>query len=502
MANKKHEQLSTAKAQNTICRALLENISEPILLINAQGKILEASQGFWLLLGQLPSANFSTAKGKNQILPVEQTALFQEFHKNQLTSPNNTAVCRLVFLSQDRSSRQIEVRCFYQQKEEGDHEGVYGYLFKDLGEQHRLNELEATIEQRVRQLPHKQNIMELIYNNIGKGITLIDKDFCILKANRYIAQLLGKKPEDLIGHKCYEIFGHEQGQRCTFCPAESTLKADIPISFARKILSYEGKEIYLENVTFPILDKDENLTGFIYFSEDISLNVQLQRQLVQAEKLSSLGKFASCITHDLRNPLTVIRNATYFLKRKIMGEEEKIHHYLDIIEAETEAADRIVSDLLTFCRPRPLELIEIKLSELFDHLLVTFSIPSSVSVNRDFQPSLPTLSVDPDQLNRVLVNIMKNAIEAMPSGGKISIFAKEKSQGILITIADEGAGMSEEARAHLFEPFFTTKAKGIGLGLHICKSIIDQHKGTLEMESIPGQGTKFFIFLPSSLSEK
>lgn len=360
----------------------------------------------------------------------------------------------------------------------------------------KLEEMEIQAEQRTSQLLENQRILEAIFNGLEVGITLIDREFNIIKANRYIAHLFKKQPQDLIGKKCYKVFGGDKDWKCLACPAENCLNTALPISVDRKIKTPSGDILYLQHTTFPLLDEAQGITGFIHFTENITQHVQLENQLIQSEKFTALGKLASCISHDLRNPLTVIRNASYYLKRKVDQKEDKVVRYLEIIEREADQAERIVSDLLTFCHPQPVELKESDIPELVENLLTTMPIPPHITIRKEFSPDLPPLCVDPDQICRVFGNLAKNAFDAMSSEGELTIRGYEENEHVVIEFQDTGPGIPEKYLPGLFEPFFTTKSKGIGLGLYICKSIIEQHRGTIRVKSQPGQGSSFYIILP------
>jgi len=360
----------------------------------------------------------------------------------------------------------------------------------------KLEEMESQVEQRTSQLLENQRILEVMYNGLEVGITLVDRDFKIIKLNRYVTQLFQKQPDELIGQKCYSVFGTDKEQKCPACPADNCLNTALPISIDRKIHTPEGNLLYLQLTTFPLLDETQGVTGFIHFTENITQNVLLENQLIQSEKFTALGKLASCISHDLRNPLTVIRNAGYYLKRKVDPKEEKILRYLDIIEREADQAERIVSDLLTFCHPQPPERRETRIPDLLDNLLATMHIPTHIAVKKEFNGDLSPIHADPDQLHRVFCNLVKNAFEAMPAQGHLTITARETNEKIIIEFQDNGDGIPEKMLATLFEPFVTTKSKGIGLGLYICKSIIERHHGTIEVKSQKDQGATFCLTLP------
>ncbi|MGA1875137.1 MAG: ATP-binding protein [bacterium] len=475
-------------------RHVIERLPDMVISLDASGNVLTANNKVAIQLGY--SAEDLQRMNIQAIIVPESVPGFWEVLNTAGDYDQDLQEIDLI----TRNGESLPVALYpisLVDRESGKHgEESFLLILYDLREQKKLKELEAQVELKSRQLIQKQRILEIIYNGIEKGIIFIDHNFRIIKANRYLAQLFGKRPEDLIGQKCYHIFGDGTSRKCKNCPADNTLQADLPVAFNRRITNQKGKTIYLQNTTFPLLDKANGISGFIHFTEDITQSVQLQNQLVQSEKFIALGKFSSCITHDLRNPLTVIRNAAYYLQRKVNPEEEKIMHYLDIIQKETDQAERIVSDLLTFCRPQPLQIEKISIPDLLENLLATLSVPPHITLKREYHHLLSPVHADQNQIKRVFHNIIKNAFEAMPSEGQLTINAVEEADTVIISFEDTGTGITEKDRASLFEPFFTTKAKGTGLGLYICKSIIEQHRGALWVENSEGPGACFLMALP------
>jgi signal transduction histidine kinase len=227
---------------------------------------------------------------------------------------------------------------------------------------------------------------------------------------------------------------------------------------------------------------------------------ETQEQLIQSAKLAAIGELASNVAHEINNPLTSIIGFTELSK-----EEEDISAIrisLDIIERESLRAREIVSQLLNFARKKPLQLTPVKINEVLrDVVMLTSSQArmSKVKIREDYG-EFPVSVGDPDQLKQVFLNIVTNAICAMPEGGTLFISTSQAGEHTVIRLADTGPGISKEIMSRIFEPFFTTKKdKGTGLGLSISYRIIQDHGGRIEVESSEGQGTTFIVRLPQKL---
>jgi signal transduction histidine kinase len=230
---------------------------------------------------------------------------------------------------------------------------------------------------------------------------------------------------------------------------------------------------------------------------------ETQAQLIQAERLAAVGRLAASVAHELRNPLTVMRNSVYFLERLgargKLDSPEMLQRYLDKIDNEIERQNKIINDLLFFSRNRPRQMSDVDLNALLQETLMRVTLPESVHVVVNLADGLDPVHADGDQLQQVLVNLCTNAAQAMPDGGTLTVRTRAESCFAVVQVTDTGVGISEEHLQRLFEPFFTTKEKGIGLGLSVTKSIIEGHHGEIEVESWAGEGTCFTVRLPYEL---
>jgi signal transduction histidine kinase len=223
---------------------------------------------------------------------------------------------------------------------------------------------------------------------------------------------------------------------------------------------------------------------------------ETQEKLIKSERLAAIGQVASMVGHDLRNPLTGIAGATYYLKKKLGPEADKTTtEMLVLIEKDIEHSNKIINDLLEYSREIRLESTEITPKSIMKDTLSLVQVPDDIHV-LDFTQDEPKIMADAEKMKRVFINIIKNAIDAMPKGGNLTIKSKESDGKVEITIADTGTGISKDNLEKIWMPFFTTKAKGMGLGLPICKQITEAHGGSISVESKLGKGTTFAITIP------
>ena len=233
--------------------------------------------------------------------------------------------------------------------------------------------------------------------------------------------------------------------------------------------------------------------------------ISTQEELVRKEKLAILGELAGAVGNELRNPLGVMNNAIYFLKTVMPGADDTVKEYLGIIRDEIDNSLRIITDLLDFSHTKGPQISPIDVNAMVDQSLDKCGIPGNIKTFTDIPDTLPFIEVDMFQGIQVLENIITNAVQAMPEGGELYIKVVQVSGGrdqesgagfVEISIEDTGTGISPENMEKLFQPLFTTKARGIGLGLVVCKKLVEAIGGGIRVESHPGKGTTFIILLP------
>jgi len=233
---------------------------------------------------------------------------------------------------------------------------------------------------------------------------------------------------------------------------------------------------------------------------------ETQEQLVRSEKLAVIGQLAGGVGHELRNPLGAIKNAVYYIKGKIakseLGQKEpRVMEFLNIMDDEINSSNKIISDLLSFSRVGKPSVSLTRIEKVVEDALSHTPIPENIELVKKLDADLPEVEIDPDQIRQVLVNMITNAVQAIPEGGELTLAAGRRDNFLEVKVADTGYGIPKETLDKIFDPLFTTKAKGIGLGLAVCKAIIDRHQGQIEVESEVGKGTAFTVKLPLTVKK-
>ena len=234
-----------------------------------------------------------------------------------------------------------------------------------------------------------------------------------------------------------------------------------------------------------------------------------QAQILHQDKMMSLGRLAASVVHEINNPLSGILNYSRLMSKILKkgplekDKSDKFKQYLELVETETERCAQIVSNLLAFSRKSPPAMGPVQIQELLQKCISLSQHKlelQNIALTTSFQPNLPAVQGDANQLQQCIINLIFNAIDAMSEGGNLHIRSHHDADKthVLIAISDTGAGIPENNLPHIFEPFFTTKQEGygVGLGLSTVYGIIEHHNGQIDVESRTGHGTTFFIRLP------
>jgi signal transduction histidine kinase len=221
-----------------------------------------------------------------------------------------------------------------------------------------------------------------------------------------------------------------------------------------------------------------------------------QGQLLKAQRLAVIGELAGMVGHDLRNPLTSIAGAAYYVKKQLcLDANPKVLEMVTLIEKNIVHSNKIINDLLDYSRELKLEPSESTPKAIIREVLSLLEIPKSIRLV-DLTADDPKVKVDVDKLKRAFVNVVKNAIDAIPKRGTLTIASRQVAENLEWTFSDTGVGMTQDTIAKIWIPLFTTKAKGMGFGLPICKRIIEAHGGSISVESKLRRGTTFTVTIP------
>ncbi|MFQ5825365.1 MAG: PAS domain S-box protein [bacterium] len=359
----------------------------------------------------------------------------------------------------------------------------------------------------IRNIAEKKHLQSLILNSKRKlqsifdGITdiiyQVNHAYEIIMVNKKLAQLCNTQPEKLIGKKCYKAyFGYHEP--CIECPVTETFETHEP-KFLEK--NYDG-QIY-EMCSYPIFTGDGENESVVVYSKNVTEKKKLEKSLIQSEKLATIGLLSSGIAHELRNPLNIIETARYFIQEFMKDRNPEVIGKLEIIRKNVQRASKIINNLLEYSRPSEHEREHIDLIKLIESTvaligkeLAVQNIEFSMVCRENYKAYFNI-----DSLKQVLLNIIINAVQAMPKGGKLTLeIEQQESKWIDIKISDTGMGIPDENLPYIFSPFFTTKELGVGtgLGLYISHIIIEREGGEIKVDSELGKGTIFTLKLPAT----
>jgi signal transduction histidine kinase len=332
-----------------------------------------------------------------------------------------------------------------------------------------------------------------VFDGIMSPLAITDLDHNIIMVNKATASLFGDKIPRLLGRKCYEAF-RKESEPCPNCPVSETIRTSKP---SHRLSTNPLVNRTLEEYTYPIFDASGNLSLIINYGIDVTDKIKMERQLVQADKMASLGTLAAGIAHEIRNPMATINLNTQILLRDLdVGEEHQV--YMLDIQKEVKKIERIISEILEFSKPRPAHLVENNINEvvLSVHELTRVQLrQDDLRVHFNLADHLPAVLIDPAQISQVVINLVINAMQAMPDGGDLTVTTQTDSttRRVELLVGDTGLGIPNENLSKIFDPFYTNKPEGTGLGLSIARQILDKNQAAIRVSSKEGQGTVFRI---------
>jgi len=260
-----------------------------------------------------------------------------------------------------------------------------------------------------------------------------------------------------------------------------------------------GRDSAADAATLKSLDKRLDLELALVWEAYAS---ERSRRLRQAERLETIGQLAGGVAHELRQPLNILRTSAYYLLRAKEPSAEKTAEHLERIERQVALADRVIHAMSTFARLPVPEVAPVSIAGSLDEALEANPLPSGVDVSIDCPEDLAPVPADFDQLQIVLGNLFRNAGDAMPEGGRLSITVREDGERVEIAVSDTGEGIEASDLERITEPLYTTKARGMGLGLAITRAIAEKHGGGIRAASEPGKGATFTVTLPRAAASE
>ncbi|NBD25095.1 PAS domain-containing protein [Paenibacillus sp. T1] len=362
---------------------------------------------------------------------------------------------------------------------------------------YHLGLLQSAVDSIEREvITKKQNKKLLVLNqvlmdNSRNGVILTNEDGKIVEINPYAEKVLSSTKDELCNRQITEVA--IIGEYMVSVLSGSEKYEDIEISISNKTFLFDS---------FPIYDESNQIIGAFGQFRDITERLVLERQLMLSEKLSAIGKIGAGLAHEIRNPLTSIIGLLALLKENFKTADPKQKDYFRIIFSELERIKHLVQQFVMMAKPDQKAILKTSVSLhalIEDTLALMQSDFHSKNIKLQYQPFYKDqIHLDKDKIKQVILNVLQNSLDAIDFDGNISV-AVQQSQfdnGIEIVIRDDGYGMDKDTLDKLSTPFHSTKKYGLGLGLSMSYSIVEWHKGRIEVESEKGKGTTFIIWLP------
>jgi PAS domain S-box-containing protein len=343
----------------------------------------------------------------------------------------------------------------------------------------------------------EENLRRLatIVTDSNDAVTVVDMDGRITAWNKGAEDTYGYRKDEALGMDVFKIV--PEGKKQETLDVIRKIKTNETVGpFETKRLAKDGRVLDVWLTATKLVDDEGNAVALATTERDITEKKRLEEKVRFSEKFTVVGQLASSVAHEIRNPLGVINNSVYFLNIRLKEHaDEKVVKHLKIMEENIKAADHIISDLLDLSRNKVGTLELVDLNGILERVFANISIPENITVITKLD-KIPKMLLDPERIKRVFLNIIQNAVGAMPKGGKLVVGTSRSGDSVEISFKDSGEGITKENMPQLFTPLFTTKTKGLGLGLSICKQIIEGHHGEIVVKSKVGEGALFMVRLP------
>jgi PAS domain S-box-containing protein len=375
-----------------------------------------------------------------------------------------------------------------------------------------------------QRLESAETSKELLMADSETSIMVVDEDLRVLEINKALLNLTKASREGTIGRPCHWAVKksfepcYEKGQTCLVREVLTTGRATHTV---QEDVRSDGSSKWFTVSAYPLKADTRGKRSVLVIWRDVTKGISavLTRQerdiredfahILHQDKMTALGKLAAAAVHEINNPIQGILTFAQLMRSSLDGpslpseELERFRNYLDMIAAESARCGKILMNLLSFSRQGEVKKTAVDLRRVFDEVLLLLGNRlelAGVSVDLEFEEDIPSIFGDRDQMKQAVLNLMLNAMEAMPEGGSITIKCRLRplSGSVEISVADTGTGVPADIQARIFEPFFSTKqtGKGLGLGLSVVYGIVARHGGTIEFESREGKGAIFVLTLP------
>jgi signal transduction histidine kinase len=342
----------------------------------------------------------------------------------------------------------------------------------------------------------KENL-DQIMANLQDGVMLFTRDWRAVLVSASVEGFVGKPRGEMLGHSVTEIFAGDTrlGRLVLAC-----FERHQPLS-GREVESESGDRV---QVSLDFIEERGERIGALITLRDAESVRRIEDEIELSRRLAAIGRLTSGVAHEVKNPINAIVVHLEVLRQKLQQLDPDTRRHIDVIGSEIQRLDRVVQTLVDFTRPVELRLADIDLRRLLDEVAVLAQPDAErhgVSIVRDFPGDSLPVKVDADLVKQAVLNIVLNGVQAMPDGGELTLVGGRADDDALLEIRDRGAGIPQEVRDKIFNLYFTTKKNGSGIGLAMAYRVMQLHNGSVEYDSVEGQGTTFRLRLPLSTEE-
>ncbi len=366
-------------------------------------------------------------------------------------------------------------------------------------------DLAGEVAAQSREIEEHRRFTSLIIDSLPLGLYVVDREYRIQIWNRKRETgTQGLRRDAVVGRPVFEVLTRQPAEQLREEFDRVFRTGEIQESELEVMLGSEVRVFRLSKIPMR-LDRD-TITHVITIGEDITDSRAVQGRIMQSEKLAAVGQLAAGVMHEINNPLATIGACVAAMQGKLedgQATTAALGEYLEIIDREVERCSAIVDGLLDFSRPKGQAKAPLSVASLVDETLFLLKHHQRfkrMAVERELEPDLPRILGNKEQLIQALMALLLNAVDAMEQAGRLTVRASRAPRGdeIMVEVADTGVGIPRENQAKIFDPFYTTKqpGRGTGLGLSICYGIVEDHRGRIEVDSMPGQGATFRVYLP------
>ncbi|NBC29436.1 MAG: PAS domain S-box protein [Spirochaetes bacterium] len=359
------------------------------------------------------------------------------------------------------------------------------------------------IRNLIYDLANENDRLESVLDSLTDGVLVSDEQHNLIFVNKPAERLVPLASSEIYERRIWDAISDQEISAFL----KESLSNQESVFDQEFTLDHSGKNRTLAVSVLPVV-KEGHIQGNLFHLKDITERKSKEARLRRAESLASLTTLAAGVAHEIKNPLGSIGIHIQLVQKSLQEDDidrDRVHGYIDVVNEEVSRLNKIVVDFLFAMRPMNVELSDGDLNEVVRGVLdfVQYELETSdIELTADLAETLPKIELDEKYLKQALMNIIKNAIAAMPEGGTLGVSTKRRGDDVQLDIADTGLGMSDDVAEKIFEPYYTTKDYGSGIGLTLVYKVIKEHLGEISVQTQEGQGTTFTLSFPVPQRER